>query len=113
MNRFEQRLQKRLQNEKVAEGYQQMSAGLDIMRAIDVIRRQQNVSQEELASRTGKKREAIARWLSAEDINPTLNTLIELLTALHITADITLRQTQTGEGPIKVAMEVTPPQSNS
>lgn len=50
----------------------------------------------------GKKREAVTRLLSSEDINPTLNTLIELLSALNLTADITIRQAEEGEGPIKV-----------
>lgn len=113
MNRFEQRLQKRLQNPEVAEGYWEMDAELHIMHALDLLRRQQDISQEELANRTGKKREAIARLLSANDVNPTLNTLIELLSALHVTADITLRQTEAGEGPIKVAMQVAPTQLNS
>lgn len=108
MNRFEQRLQKRLQNKEVAEGYWEMDAKLHIMHALDLIRKQQNISQEELANRTGKKREAITRLLSSDDPNPTLNTLIELLTALHVTADITLRQTQSGEGPIKLAMKFVP-----
>jgi len=113
MSRFEQRLQKRLQNKEVAEGYWEMDAELDILHAIDMVRRQQNISQEELAHRIGKKREAIARLLSADDVNPTLNTLIELLSALHLTADITLRQTQVGEGPIKVALQFMPTQLNS
>ena len=48
--------------------------------------------------------------LSADNINPTLDTLIELLSALNLTADITLRQAREGEGPIKVAMEIAPSQ---
>ena len=113
MNRFEQRLQKRLQNKEVAEGYREMDAELDILHAIDLVRRQQNISQEELAQRIGKKRESLSRLFSTDEANPTLTTLIELLTALHITADITLRQTQAGEGPIKVALKFMPAQLNS
>ena len=108
MNRYEQRRQKLLQDEEVAEGYREMAIEMEIMRAIDMIRKQQHLSQEELATRMGKKREAISRLLSAEDINPTLNTLIELLSALNLTADITIRQAEEGEGPIKVAMRSTP-----
>jgi len=110
MNRFEQRLQKRLQNEEFAAGYWEMDAELELMHAIDMVRRYQNMSQEELATRMGKKREAVSRLLSSDKINPTLNTLIELLSALKLTADITLRQAREGEGPIKVAMELAPPQ---
>lgn len=87
-----------------------MDAELELMHAIDTVRRYQNMSQKELATRMGKKREAISRLLSSDKINPTLNTLIELLSALKLTADITLRQAKEGEGPIKVAMKLTPPQ---
>jgi len=50
MNRFEQRLQKRLQNEEFAEGYREMDAELELMHAIDLIRKQQHISQEKLAT---------------------------------------------------------------
>ena len=66
------------------------------------------MSQETLAAIMGKKREAISRLFSANDSNPTLDTFIELLSALKLTADITLRQAREGEGPIKVATELTP-----
>jgi len=73
---------------------------------IDEVRKQLNLSQAQLAKRMGKKREAVTRLLSADDINPTLDTLIELLDALQLTADITLRWTREGEGPITVATEL-------
>ena len=108
MNRFEQRLKKRLQNEEFAAGYWEMDVELELMHAIDTIRKQQHMSHEKLAALMGKKREAISRLLSADDSNPTLNTLIELLSALKLTADITLRQAREGEGPIRVAIELPP-----
>lgn len=57
-----------------------------------------------------KKREAVSRLLSSDDINPTLDTVIELLSALNLTADITIRQADEGEGPLNVAMELSPSQ---
>ena len=105
MNRFEQRRQKRLQNKEIAAGYQEMDAELNNMHAIDEVRKRQHITQEMLAARMGKKREAISRLLSTEDSNPTLDTLVELLSALHLTADITLRDAHDGEGPIKIALE--------
>lgn len=108
MNRFERRLQKRLQKKEIAEGYREMGAELELMHAIDSIRKQQHLSQEALAARMGRKREAISRLFSADDSNPTLDTLIELLSALKLTADITLRQTREGEGPIKIVTELIP-----
>lgn len=106
MNRFEQRRQKRLQDREIAAGYQEMDAELSLMHAIDEVRKKQHITQEMLAARMGKKREAVSRLLSVEDSNPTLDTLMELLSALHLTADITLRQAYEGEGPIKIALEV-------
>ena len=106
MNRFEQRRQKLLQNEEVAAGYREMAAELELMRALDEVRKQLNLSQEQLAKRMGKKREAVSRLLSGDEVNPTLDTLIELLSALQLTADITLRRAREGEGPITVATEL-------
>ena len=47
MNRFEQRLHKRLQNKEIAAGYHEMSAELELMRVLDMIRKQQHLSYEE------------------------------------------------------------------
>jgi transcriptional regulator with XRE-family HTH domain len=110
MNRFEQRLQKRLKNPKVAAGYREMAVELELMRALEAVRKRQHMSQEQLAALMGKKREAISRLLSSDESNPTLSTLIELLSALNLTADITLRQAREGEGPITVAVELPSPQ---
>jgi len=110
MNRYEQRRQKRLQNEEVAAGYREMAAELELMRAIDEVRKQLDMSQEQLARCMGKKREAVTRLLSSDDVNPTLDTIIELLSALQLTADITLRQAREGEGPIRIATEIATPQ---
>ncbi len=110
MNRYEQRRRKLLQNEEVAAGYREMAAELELMRAIDEVRKQLDMSQEQLARRMGKKREAVTRLLSSDDVNPTLDTIIELLSALQLTADITLRQAREGEGPIRIATEITTPQ---
>jgi transcriptional regulator with XRE-family HTH domain len=80
------------------------------MHAIEAVRKRQHISQEQLAALMGKKREAISRLLSSDESNPTLSTLIELLSALNLTADITLRQAREGEGPITVAVELPPSQ---
>ena len=106
MNRYEQRRQKRLQNPEIAAGYREMAAELELMRALDEIRKQQKITKEALAAQMGKKREAISRLFTADEINPTLDTLLELLSALNVTADITLRRSTEGEGPIKVVTEL-------
>src|SRR5258706_1539476 len=102
MNRYEQRRRKLLQNEEVAAVYREMAAELELMRAIDEVRKQLDMSQEQLARRMGKKREAVTRLLSSDDVNPTLDTIVELLSSLQLTADITLRQATEGKVPISL-----------
>ncbi len=75
-----------------------------LMQALDEARKQQHITQEQLAALTGKKREAISRLFSSDGANPTLETIIEFLSALNLTADITLRPTRVGEEPIKVVL---------
>ncbi len=105
MNRYEQRRNKRLQNPEILAGNLEMAAEMELMQALDAARKQQHMTQEELATLTGKKREAISRLFSPDGANPTLETIIEFLSALNLTADITLRTTREGEGPMKVVLE--------
>lgn len=103
MSRFRQRLHKHLENEDFAAGYREMSAELEFIQAIEEAREKLQISKEELATRMGRHREAVSRVLTTADANPTLDTITELLTALGLTADITLRRTSGGEAPIKVS----------
>ena len=105
MNRYEQRRQKHLQNPEIAEGYREMAAELQLMHALDEVRKQEKITKEALAAQMGRKREAISRLLTSDEINPTLDTFIELLSALKLTADITLRRSKEGEGPIKIVTD--------
>jgi transcriptional regulator with XRE-family HTH domain len=109
MDRYEQRRLKRLQNPEVMAGYREMAAEMELMRLLDEVRKEKHLTQEELAERIGRKREAISRLFSADDINPTIGTSIELLAALDLTADITLRPSKEGEGPMKVVLESSAP----
>ena len=102
MSRFHQRLRKHLENEEFAAGYREMSAELELIQAIEAARKKLHISKEELATRMNKRREAVSRLLTADDANPTLDTITELLVALGITAEITLRKAVDGEAPIKV-----------
>jgi transcriptional regulator with XRE-family HTH domain len=75
------------------------------MNAFDEIRKQQHIMQQTLAERMGKRREVVACLLTGDDPNPTLETIVELLFALNVTADITLRPSEEGEGPVRINME--------
>ena len=107
MNRYEQRRQKLLQNPEIAAGYREMAAEVQLMRALDEIRKREKITKETLAERMGSKREVISRLLTGSEVNPTLDTLIEMLSALKFTADITLRPSEEGEEPLKVVTELT------
>ena len=108
MNRYEQRRQKRLQNPAIAAGYREMAAEMQLIQAIEEIRRREHITKTDLAERMGRNREAISRLLASSEANPTLDTFIELLSALNFTADITLRPSREGEEPLRVSTELAP-----
>ncbi len=102
MHRFEQRLKQRMRDPEFAVGYREMSAELDMLTAIEQAREALHISKEELATRLGRKREVISRLLNSETANPTLDSLTEILAALGLTAEITLRRARDDEQPIAV-----------
>jgi|GEM_PF-606424 len=108
MSRYEQRRRKFLRDPEVTEGYQEMAAEFQFMQAIEAIRSKLGISKEHLASQMGKKRETVSRLLTAQDTNPTLETVIELLSALQLTADIKLRHAKEGEPPLQITTESDP-----
>jgi transcriptional regulator with XRE-family HTH domain len=108
MNRYEQRRQKRLQNPAIAAGYREMSAEIQLMHALDEIRKRENMTKEDLAAQMGTRREVVSRLLNGTEVNPTLDTFIEMLDALKFTADIRLRPSKEGEEPLRIITEDTP-----
>jgi transcriptional regulator with XRE-family HTH domain len=104
MNRFEQRLKQRMRNPEFAAGYREMDAELELIAALEQAREALHLSKEELAQRMGRKRESISRLLNAEQANPTLETITEILSALGIVADIRLRRAMNDEHPIHIEM---------
>ncbi len=96
MSRYEQRRAKRMQNPEFAAGYRAMDAEIQLVLALEAICEHKHISQEMFTERIDKK---------LKD-NPTLDTMIELLSALNITADITLREAKEGESPIHVVTEL-------
>ena len=102
MSRFEQRLKQRMQDPEFATGFWEMDVAFQLMDAFEEVRQRQHITRQELAERMGRKREAISRLFTIDDPNPTLSTIIELLTALHLTADITLRPSAEGERPVNI-----------
>ncbi len=106
MNRFEQRVRKRLQHPEIAAGFREQAAERELLQSLEEVREHLHISKEDLATRVGRHREAVSRLLNATDVNPTLETLVELLMSLGITADITLRLATEGEAPVKITLAV-------
>jgi transcriptional regulator with XRE-family HTH domain len=104
MSRFHQRLQQRLRDPEFAVGYQEMDSELQLLSAIDTLRERAHISTEELARRMGRSRPTVSRLFNAAQANPTLDTIMTLLTAMNLTAEVTLRPARSGEQPLKVAI---------
>ena len=94
MSRYEQRRQQLLQDPQIARGYRMMDAELQLMHTLEAIIQHRQISEDALP------------MFSLENTSLTLRTLIEGLSALDVTADITIRPSQEGESPLKVAVEL-------
>lgn len=105
MTRFHQRLQQRLRDPEFAAGYQEMDGELQLIEAINMLREQSCMSMEELARRMGRSRPAVSRLFNVARPNPTLDTFIDLLSALGLTAEVTLRPSHEGDRALKVAIK--------
>lgn len=102
MSRFNQRLRQDMEDPAFAVGYYEQDVELKLIQALDAFRRHERISNAQLAQHSGLSREAISRLFNAERPNPTLETLSELLRALHLQAEVTLRQVPEGTPPIHI-----------
>ncbi|HEY7349704.1 MAG TPA: helix-turn-helix transcriptional regulator [Ktedonobacterales bacterium] len=100
MSRFHQRLQEDMKDSEFAAGFREMDAALNLLHAIEEARRSLHITQKELATRMGRRREAVTRILTGDEANPTLETITELLSALGLKAEITLRPAEPDDTPI-------------
>lgn len=101
MSKFEQRVREALQNSEFMAGFWEMDAEFQLMQAFDEVLQREHITRQELTEHMGRKYD-VTTLFTLNNANPTLQTLIELLSALHLTADITLRRSEEGEGPIRV-----------
>lgn len=91
-----------MQNPEFAAGYWEQDAEIQFMRALDVIRQSEHMSMTQLARNAGKSRESLARLFNAENPNPTLDTITDLLRTLHLQAEVTLRRVPEGTPPLAI-----------
>ena len=62
-----------------------------IVRTLDEARLEQGLSKAELARRTGRRAEVLRRLFTAEQPNPTLETVVEVAAALDMQVTVTAR----------------------
>ncbi len=63
-----------------------------IVRTLDEARQEQGLSKAELARRTGRRAEILRRLFTAEQPNPTLETVVEVAAALDMDVTVTARE---------------------
>ena len=84
---FRDSLNKRLQNPNFRKEYEAIQPEMDIIRAIVQLRKEQHLTQEELAERTGINQGDISR-LERGTRNPSLNMLKKLADGLGMRLQI-------------------------
>ncbi|MED9970663.1 MAG: helix-turn-helix transcriptional regulator [Ruminococcus sp.] len=87
MRTFNELKQQLLQNEDVKKEYERLEPEYQVMRAIIKARQEQNLTQQELADRTGIDRSDISK-LENGSANPSLRTLKRLADGLGMQLQI-------------------------
>lgn len=87
MRTFRDSLNKRMQDEGFRREYEAIQPEMDIIRAIVEARRSRNITQKELATRTGINQADISK-LENGNRNPSLNMLKKLAAGLDMSLKI-------------------------
>lgn len=106
MGRFKQRLAERMSDPEFVKGYDEVDAELSLIAALDKAREKLNITQLDLSKRMKRKQPAVARILSSSSANPTLDTLVDLLKALGLSAKIELHLAKPKEPLLKVVTKL-------
>ena len=90
MSDFRNHLNRQLQNSEFAAEYEQLRPEYEAIRAVIAARIENNITQEELAQRTGIRQSNISR-IESGAVSPTIETLARLGSGLGITLKIEFR----------------------
>ncbi len=82
--------------------FQVIRGSSGLVATFEAFRESQGVSKAEIARRTDLYREAVSRLLSAENPNPTMKSIVQLLAGLDLHMEITLRPTRPDDSPYLV-----------
>ncbi len=90
MSDFRNHLNRQLQNPEFAAEYEQLRPEYEAIRAVIAARIENNITQEELAQRTGIRQSNISR-IESGAVSPTIETLARLASGLGKTLKIEFR----------------------
>ena len=90
MSDFRNHLNRQLQNPEFAAEYEQLRPEYEAIRAVIAARIENNITQEELAQRTGIRQSNISR-IDSGAVSPTIETLARLASGLGKTLKIEFR----------------------
>ena len=99
MTNYEKFKAKLMQDPEFREGYQQAKTELDVAFKLLEARNEINVSQEELAQRTGIPQSNLSRLESGKH-SPTIAMLQKIASGLDCTLHIEFRKNQDGQQPV-------------
>ena len=90
MSHIRNHLNRQLQNSEFAAEYEQLRPEYEAIRAVIAARIENNITQEELAQRTGIRQSNISR-IESGAVSPTIETLARLASGLGKTLKIECR----------------------
>lgn len=90
MSDFRNHLNRQLQNSEFAAEYEQLRPEYEAIRAVIAARIENNITQEDLAQRTGIRQSNISR-IESGAVSPTIETLARLASGLGKTLKIEFR----------------------
>jgi transcriptional regulator with XRE-family HTH domain len=108
MSRFHQRLKVDLKDPEIAEAFYEMSVDIALLQVLEEARKALNVSEKELAERMGVQRSTVTRLFNASHPNPTLDTILEILRALGLQAEIKVSPASPEDAPIPIKAKFVP-----
>lgn len=89
---FDRYFERRMDDPGFAEAYAEARARIDaidrVIRSLDAAREELGISKAELARRIGVRPESMRRLFSAPSPNPTLDTVVAVARALHLTVRV-------------------------
>ncbi|GEM_PF-912229 len=93
---FDEFLESQLADPSFKAGFEKKLAKVksiaEVLQVIEAVRERENIPKAELARRMERKPEAISRLLRGEGVNPTLDTLVDLVDAIGLELDIRIKR---------------------